>query len=981
MFNPTTGPRLYAMPPGADFPALLVDGVITRNQGQPSEAIARVTLYLNTSRMLREVRAAFDRHGARFLPRLRLITDIGRDPLQGLPPAIPPLRRKLELAQLVAGFARTQPEFAPGTAVFDLADSLTTLMGEMQGEGVTTETLASQDLAENHAKHWERSLDFIRIIARFFQEDAVPDADGRQRRIVEALAERWRQSPPADPIIVAGSTGSRGATQLFLKAVSTLPQGAVVLPGFDFDMPTGAWDSLMSGTMPGEDHPQFRFLRLAEALGLTPAAIRPWNDDPAPDPARNRLISLALRPAPVTDRWMEEGPTLGDIRPASARMTLIEAPGQREEALAIALRLRQATQEGIRAALITPDRNLTRRVTAALDRWRIRPDDSAGQPLAQSAPGRFLRHAAALFGRALSAEALLVMLKHPLTATGAEDRGNHLRFTRDLELKLRRSGPPFPTGADLIHWARARGEAERVNWAEWVGLVFEGVEAGESAPVSVWTDRLLRLVSNLAAGPGGDAGKSELWREEAGELAVSVMDCLVREAEHGGTMAPADFANLIGSLLRPGSVRHAGATHPLIAIWGTLEARVQGADLVILAGLNDGIWPPVPAPDPWLSRQMRLKAGLLLPERQVGLSAHDFQQAVAAPEVVLSRAVRDAEAETVPSRWLARLMNLMKGLPAQSGPEALAAMKARGQHLLNLAVELERPGEEAPARRPAPCPPVEARPRELPVTGIERLIRDPYAVYARNILRLKPLDPLRPTPDARLRGKVLHHLVESFIRTRPDGEDEAVARTRLLTLAEEVLEEEIPWPSARRLWLARLARIADSFVAAESGRQAAGRPVVMENKGSVPLENMDFTLTARPDRIDLLEDGRVHIYDYKTGTPPSDKKQRAFEKQLILEAAMAERGGFAELGPREVAGTTYIHLGGEGAERPGVTEEGLTDAEWNRLGKLIAAYLRRETGYIARRAVFETRREGDYDHLARFGEWQMSDKPHPEDVG
>lgn len=981
MFEPATAPRLFALPPGANFPELLVSGLVTRMAGHPPEAMARVALYLNTSRMLREVRTAFDSHGSRFLPRLRLITDLGRDPMAGVPPAVPPLRRRLELAQLVASLIEGERDFAPGTAVFDLADSLTALMSEMQGEGVPPEALEAPELAENHAQHWERSLEFIRIVARFFDEGTQPDADARQRRIIESLTARWTVNPPIDPVIVAGSTGSRGATQLFLQAVSRLPQGAVILPGFDFDMPKDAWDSLTSGSMPGEDHPQFRFLRLTEALGLTPAAIRPWGDDPAPDPARNRLISLALRPAPVTDRWMAEGPALGDIGLAAARMTLIEAPGQREEAMAIALRLRLAAEEGQRAALISPDRNLTRRVTAALDRWRIRPDDSAGQPLAQSAPGRFLRHAAALFGRTLSSEALLVMLKHPLTATGGGDRGNHLRFTRDLELKLRRNGPPFPTGADLVQWARAKGEAERVAWAEWVGVVFEGVDASDTLTVTNWTERLLMLVKALAAGPGGDPHDSELWREEAGRLAWSVMMDLRQEAAFGGVMTAGDFANLIAALLRPGSVRHVGASHPLIAIWGTLEARVQGADLVILAGLNDGIWPAIPTPDPWLSRQMRLKAGLLLPERQVGLSAHDFQQGAGAPEIVLSRAIRDAEAETVPSRWLARLVNLMQGLPDQQGPEALAGMRARGQHLMNLTEALETPGEAEPAKRPAPRPPVDARPRELPVTGIERLIRDPYAIYARTILRLKPLDPLRPTPDARLRGKVLHRLVESFIKTRPEGEDEAAARTRLLTLAETVLSEEIPWPSARRLWLARLTRIADSFVAAESGRQAVGRPVVMEKTGSVSLENVNFTLTARPDRIDLLEDGRVHIYDYKTGAPPSDNKQKAFEKQLILEAAMAARGGFAELGPRVVAGTTYIHLGGDGAEKPGVTEEGLADAEWDRLGKLIAAYLRRESGYISRRAVFETRRAGDYDHLARFGEWQMSDAPSPEDVG
>ncbi len=981
MFDAKTTPSVFALPPGADFPKLLVEGLVERLAGRPPEAMARVTLYLNTSRMLRSVRQSFDAQGAGLLPRLRLITDLGRDPLADLPPAVPPLRRRLELAQLVSRLVEQQRDFAPGAAVFDLADSLARLMDEMQGEGVPPEVLEAPDFAENHAVHWERSLKFIRIVARYFADDAAPDSEARQRRIIEALIKRWLDTPSADPVIVAGSTGSRGATQLFLQAVARLPHGAVVLPGFDFDMPEFAWNSLLSGPYPAEDHPQYRFLPLMQTLNLKPADIGAWHASEPPDPARNRLVSLALRPAPVTDQWMAEGAGLGPLGAATEHLTLIEAPGERAEAIAIALCLRKAAEDGKRAALITPDRNLTRRVTAALDRWGILPDDSGGQPLAQTAPGRLLRHTAALFGRKLTSETLLILLKHPLTATGGADRGNHLRYTRELELKLRRKGPPFPTGEDIKAWAAASGEATRYTWAEWVAAVFFGIEADHEISISTYVETHLALISALAAGPDGTADASELWREEAGQLSLRMMEELHREAGHGGDMRPADYASLIATLLGTGSVRRAEVTHPLIAIWGTLEARVQGAELVILAGLNDGVWPATPAPDPWLSRQMRLKAGLLLPERQVGLSAHDFQQAAAAPEVILSRAIRDSESETVPSRWLARLTNLLQGLPDQDGPAALQSMRDRGHAWLQLGVAMEATERVAPATRPAPRPPVEARPRELPVTGIERLIRDPYAVYARTILRLKPLDPLRPMPDARLRGKVLHRLVETFIKTRPDGESQDSARERLLKLAENVLDDEIAWPSARRLWLARLARIADSFVAKEKSRQAAGTPFVMERTGSVSLQNVDFTLTARPDRIDLLDDGRVHIYDYKTGTPPSDKKQRAFDKQLILEAAMAERGGFTELGPREVAGTTYIHLGGDGDEKPGAMEEGLFDAEWDRLGQLITAYLKRETGYIARRAVFETRRAGDYDHLARFGEWQMSDPATPEDVG
>ncbi len=981
MFDPSPTPRLFGLPPGADFPQALVGGLISRMADAPPEAMARVTLFLNTARMQRAVRATFDGRGARFLPRLRLITDLGRDPLPDLPPAVPPLRRRLDLARLVAERVRLDRDFAARSAIFDLADSLARLMDEMQGEGVDPARLEAADLAENHAAHWERSLDFIRIIARYFDADSAPDPEARQRRVIEALTAAWQASPPADPVIVAGSTGSRGATQVLMQAVARLPQGAIVLPGFDFDMPDRAWDSLCSGQIPSEDHPQYRFLHLCRALGMTPGAVGPWSDVVAPAPGRNRILSLALRPAPVTDQWMADGVELGPLGPATAGLTLIEAPSPRAEALAIAVRLRKAAEDGQRAALITPDRMLTRRVTAALDRWGIVPDDSAGLPLVQSAPGRFLRHVAALIGRPLTAEALLTVLKHPLTATGAGDRGNHLRFTRDLELSIRRFGPPFPTEDDLHRWAEKAGGAERTVWADWIARsLASSAEPGDRS-LSAFVDTHLTVAGTLAAGPAGTVEVSELWREEAGRLAYRTMAELVAEAPNGGAFRPSDYSDLVTALLSQGSVRQAAASHPLIAIQGTLEARAGGADLTILAGLNEGIWPASPAPDPWLSRQMRLKVGLLLPERQIGLSAHDFQQAAGAAEVVLSRAVRDEEAETVASRWLARLTNLLQGLPDQGGAEALRAMRERGAEWLRLAQTLETPKRIAAARRPAPRPPVGKRPRELPVTGIRTLIRDPYAIYARTILGLYPLDPLRAEPDARKRGTVLHKIMERFVLDRPEGETEKEAVRRLLTLAEVTLGKEIPWPAAQRVWLSRLGRIADGFAAAEAERTRVGRPVILEEKGSVPLETASFTLTARPDRIDLLEDGRVHIYDYKTGKPPSEKQEEAFDKQLLLEAAMAERGGFPALGRREVEGATYLRIGGAGEERAIKIEGAVLSQTWDGLVRLIASYHHRATGYTSRRAVFSARMDGDYDHLARFGEWQMGDPPEPEDVG
>lgn len=973
-------PRVFALPPGADFPARLVDGLIARMQGHAPEAMARVTLYLNTSRMERRVRALLQAQGARILPRIRLVTDLGRDPLVGLAPAVPGLRRRLEIVELVRGLLDRMPDFAPGTPAWGLADSLARLMEEMAGEGVAPAALEDAGLAENHAAHWERSLIFLRIVGHYLAEDAAPDAETRQRRAVEALTGRWATQPACDPVIVAGSTGSRGATALFMQAVAGLPQGAVVLPGFDFDMPESGWNSLCSGPTPAEDHPQYRFLALTRALGMRPTDVRFWSPDAAPDGARNRLLSLALRPAPATDRWMAEGADLGDLRTATQGLSLIEADTPRAEANALALCLRQAVAEGRRAALVTPDRTLARRVTAALDRWGIVPDDSAGQPLNQTAPGRFLRQVAELFGRKLTADALLALLKHPLTATGGGERGNHLRFSRDLELHVRRNGAPFPTGADLRSWAATAGEKDRAVWADWLAEALADLEAVTPCPLADHVARHLALAQALAAGPGGSVEASELWRDGPGRAARETLADLEREAAHGGAYTPSQYADLLAGLLSSEMVR-AIQGHPLVAIWGTLEARVQGADLVLLGGLNEGTWPELAPPDPWLSRQMRQRVGLLLPERRIGLSAHDFQQAAAAPEVVLSRARRDDEAETVASRWIERLTNLLAGLPANQGLLALHDMQARGQRLAARAVALDHHGKAKPAHRPAPRPPVEVRPRELPVTAIRTLIRDPYAIYASRILRLRKLKPLRANPDARSRGDALHDIVEAFVRARPPGEDLGAAHARLLQTADRILGAQVPWPATRRFWRARLDAIATRFVTAEAHRASQAVPVILETAHSLTLHEPVFTLTAKPDRIDLLADGQVHIYDYKSGKPPTAAQEESFEKQLLLEALMAERGAFGHLGPRSVAAATYLALNPSHDDRDMPVDADTLTKTWDDFLKLIRAYGRRETGYRARRAVFETRFEGDYDHLARFGEWDMSAPTSPEDVG
>ncbi|MFG6079702.1 double-strand break repair protein AddB [Paracoccus litorisediminis] len=967
---------VFALPCGADFPGAFAEGLIARMRGRPPQDMARVTVFANSGQSLQALRDALIWRGPIILPQLRLIADIGGGS------ATAPLARRLELGRLIDAALRAQPDLAQGQSVPELAASLAGLMAEMQLEGLDAQALDRID-AGDHAQHWGRALAFLKIAAAYYLSDPPQDRESRQRVAAEELAADWvrGENLPQGPVVIAGSTGSHGATRDFMRAVARLPMGAVVLPGFDPDMPQAVWDGLDARA---EDHPQARYAPFVSEFGMP----RDWITGTAPDPLRNRLISLALRPAPVTDQWIEEGPRLGALIPATQNLTLIEAEQPGQEAEAVALVIRDAVERGQPVTLIAADRMLTRRVQSALDRWAIIPDDSAGQPLPLTAPGLFLRHVADLFGADLMIDGLLTLLKHPVMATGlgGDYRREHLRHTRDLELDLRKHGPAFPDGAALRDWAD-RGDERSKPWALWLAGLLDRIvplalDRGPR-PMAQRLADLRHLAEDLAAGPNGSADASELWAKASGGLAKGVLDHLAAHAHLGHALRPGEFRDLLYDELQGQAVRQDVASHPLVRFRGPREARTEAvgeaAGLVILAGLNEGGWPQALPPDPWLSRPMRLSAGLTLPERRVGLAAHDFQQAVGAAQVILTRAHRDAEAETIPSRWLNRLVNLLGGLPAQDGPQALREMRERGQRWLDLAGLQAQPRHRlTPARRPSPIPPAPAL-KQMSVTEVRTLIRDPYAIYARRVLGLRALDPLRPEPDAAERGNVLHAIMDRFLATLPDlPETPATMKDRLLEITDAVLNAEVPWPSARLFWRARIAGIADRLVADEAHRLTQGKPTVVESFAQLSVPGTDFRLIAKPDRLDLLNDGRVHVYDYKSGKPPTDAQIAHFDKQLPLEAAMVEQGAFDRLGRADVDGISYIQLGGEGKTETRSFGPGFAQETWAGFVALIGLYLRGERGFTARLAMERTDHASDYDHLSRHGEWDTTEPAQSE---
>lgn len=964
---------VFGVSPGADFVACLHDHILALADGKPPQFLPSVHVLVPSRRMQRRLKSIFDQSGNHLLPRIGLVSDVTHLlPEHPVQRRVSDLRRILDLKPVVSRLVDLDPRLSRSD-VIDLTTSLTGLLDEMHGEGVGFDALESL-AADDQSGHWDQSLSFLSAIRGYVESLDSTSSDGEaiHRADVTSLAVSWAENPHKEPIIIAGSTGSRATTAMLMEAVARLPNGMVLLPGFDFDLPDDIWDRL-NRERRFEDHPQFRFARFLKKLDLGPRDVCAIGAPP--DPLRNRLISLALRPAPVTDQWLVEGPALGALRTPTQNLTLIEAREPKDEATAIAVAMRSAAGKNHSVALIAPDATLARRVTAELSRWGIVPDDSGGTPLSLTPIGRFLRQTARFAGGQRDPVELMSLLKHPMTSAG-DDRGAHMLSVQEFELFLRRKGIVEVT-VDAIE---AFSHETNREWCSWLA---SALAASERLPEATTLTGALNHHMTAMRAFSGTVGWEVMFDGDDGEKIAKILREFGTHADHGTSVDYAEYLQILERVVSAESARVQQGVRPDVMIWGTLEARVQGAEVVILGGLNEGVWPEQLPADPWLNRAMRRQVGLLLPERQIGLAAHDFQQAVGASQVILSRSARSEGSETVPSRWLSRLTNLLNGLIDTDGANALADMRKRGNALLRHAATLDQPdGDPKPEKRPAPAPPVSSRPRDFAVTEIQRLIRDPYAIYARRILRLRPLDPLFPEMDGRRKGTVFHAILEQFYNPDATFDEFDAAYAELTRIMRKVFDAQVPDATTRVVWGSQLTGNARWLFESEVERRRSGRPLLTEVPGVYTVPGTSFSLRGKADRIDRLNTGDLVIYDYKTGSPPSRADIRRYDRQLILEAAMAEDGAFENLPPAVV--DHVVHLGVGRTPKAQITEltgDNETVTVPSQVAQLLSAYLVLETGYLSRRAMEDLRYAGDYDHLARFGEWDASEPGHTERVG
>lgn len=1011
-FQPA-GPRWYAIEARRPFLEDLAAGVLDWLGDHPPETLSDAVILLPNRRAARAFTTALTRQAggrAILLPQVRPLGDLEEEepPFApgelglDLPPAIAPLTRRFEMARMIV------EDFRPGLSplrALEMADALGGFLDSCQLEEVEdlqkVATLVEGDLAE----HWRESAAFLGLAVEAWPKRleamGLVDPAWRRARLLRLLATAWTERPPTQTVIAAGSTGTAPAAADVLAAVAAAPRGCVVLPGLDRELDGGVWATLGDN----EQHPQNALWRLLDGRAAR-EAVRPWFRPPerplaeARGRARQRLINEALRPADATDDWRS---VIGALRRDAFRdqsadpiaqglegLSVVTVRAEEDAAAALALMMRETLETpGKTCALVTPDLALGRRVAARLERWGVVADVSSGQPLARMDAGRLIDLAVRFVAAPLDPHALLGLLKHPLVRLDPDDtdaaalralehhalRGPRHRDWARLRRALLKAGEPRDDGKPPPDGVRARltAAASLVDRLETLSAAALAPFTPD-APLDAAARALTVLVEALA---GQDA-----WAGPDGEAAAALLSGLIEGGASLGAVSRSEFADLIRSLLAEETVRTGGANQPRLRILGAIEARLVRADRMILAGLEEGVWPNAAPTDPFLSRPMRAALGLPPPERRLGQTAQDFVQAACADEAILVHSERRGGQPAVKSRWLWRLEMLTRGAHAPATPVELE----RPSDAVDLAraLDVPMPGPPRYARRPAPTPPVHRRPRRLPVTGVERWVRDPYAVYAQRILGLQKLDRPGASAEAMARGNAVHRAIERVVLSWPDALPEDCADQ-----IEGFLREELDAAGFEDHAMARetpLARNCAVWLAGwERERRARGATLLIEQTGTMTFDAPfgPFTLTAKADRVELDALGAA-VIDFKTGSTPTAKQvTQGFAPQLTLTAAILAAGGFADAPPTPATELLYVKV--TGRKTPGeavdvgkvsrnqpLTVAELAERELARLVDGVAAFDDEARPYVSWAAPqFMGNFGGNYDHLARVWEWHV----------
>jgi ATP-dependent helicase/nuclease subunit B len=980
--NTTDHPRVYTLPPHVSFADAIAAHFLSVYAGQDPLMLARAQIVLPNQRAVRTVSEAFLRlsAGALLLPHLRAIGETDEtedlallDPQEelDLPPAITPLERLMALVPLVQkwGQSARNQDFSAAEAL-RYARALAQVIDQFEyGEA---DPVALQDLvAGDLAVHWQHTTQFLDIVFTYWPkllaERNCMNPAARRVTLLQALEKRWRAKPPSHPILIAGSTGTIPAVARLMQVAARLPLGAVLLPGLDSRLDETSWETL------AKNHPQYALKQVLERMDVNRAEVQDW-PHAAATPAqlnRTRFTHAALWPPAKTAEWRapENDFSATDI----GNVQFLEAASDDAEARTIALVVREALEvPEQRVGIVTGDRPLARRIAAQLRRFAIVVDDSAGKPLGLTPPAVLLRQLALTADTQCAPLELLALLKHPLT-TGASTRADWLRGVRALDIYVLRGLRPAP-GLRGIKGALQTAKADKHNAGR---SLAETAFAHSSDLLDALDDAIgafcaLFDASNVATSALMDAhliaaqalAGAALWQGPAGIALGTFLSDVRSSLPDDMTIVPAEYPHWLEALLAGAVIRPRFGNHPRVSLLSPIEARLQSQDITILAGLNEGSWPPTASADPFLADHMRAQLGLPTSEFRLGQAAHDFAQGLGAPKLFLTRSRKSNDSPTLASRlWLRARACLNREDP----PTALATTP-----YVELAAVLDVPTLVRPMAEPLPTALKADWPKTISVSDMAMLRQNPFAFHAKKILKLYPLDALDADPGAADRGIFIHAALEQFFALAP----EARTRAAFLAIGTEVFAPILKRPLTNRLWWPRFETLVDAVLSSELMVDETVQ-LYLEKTGGWSIG--DITINGRADRIDKLADGRVIIYDYKTGSVPSYPKiNNARTPQLALLGLIAERGGFENIATTSVHELGYVIAKG-GTEKP--LEIKILDVKkiisvkelLDKTAAILTHWielLEQPTQPFHYLSVPGETNYRDYDYLARIDEWQ-----------
>lgn len=923
--------KIYNIPFGLDFCDILAEKLLNETK-EDALKLAEYVVILPTSRASRNLQKAFSAKAKNMiLPQIISLNMIDEDDIS--------LLGNKEISQTISNIKRgfVLTSFIMEVKAFEmnkaqalqLAFELGNLFDKIETQKLSIKNL-DQIIPEEFSEHWQVTLEFLYQVYDQWQEylqahNLISKAEQRNL-ILKSQQKIWQDSNKN--IIIAGFSSTIPAMLDLMKTVYHLPNGEILIQGLD--------RSLEFSDLSEVDY-LYGVYEIINHLDIDKKQIADFCNA---QNIRQELTSLAMLPSDKTTAWRLDNSI---SRETLKNTSYIECENEQNEAEIISLILRKELETPVQTvSLITPDRNLARCVASNLEKWNITANDSSGQPMQHTPVVNWLKLVLNMVVDNFSPVSFLACMKHPFASCG-ENKASFKANLRTLEKEIRKK--------------------KSVNLSVFILDKISFLKSSTEMPFADFLKAHILLAEQLAS-TDDKKGSEIIWKSECAEEVANFIHEIF-ENSTGEPITIEEYETMFSLIISGQQVRKKYGFHPRLSILGLTESRLTKTDVTVLGGLNEGIWPPEPDVDGWMSRPMKKDFGMLSPDVNIGLSAFDFSNAFNFDKVYLTRAKKSNTSINIKSRFINRLEGVLQSknlnLPINLEWEELAKK-------LNHA-EFEE------TQRANPCPHVESRFRDsISVSAVDILRKDPYAFYASRILKLKKLDDVEEEISVATKGTIIHACLEEFIKQYPKELPEN-AEQELLLIGQKVFDDNIGNSNYYSFWWPKFENIVTWFIDNEKVRREINgyQNLAVETSGSIDINGVK--VTAKADRIDVGVDG-VEIIDYKTGNPPSMKAMETLRYvQLPIEALIANANGFGiDKTTNNVSDISVWSLKGkaqEGNKTPSisVSEELLNNTD-EMLSNLISYFQQADTTYPAEPNIYKSLRYNDYEHLSRLKLWR-----------